>query len=178
MRIGARDVLGFAELDTVGRELSSLADACVEAALRSLEPSVPFAVIGMGRLGGAELSYASDIDVIFVYDGTTATDFDSRRTHRDPARRARSATARRRAGRSASTPACAPKASRGRWRDRSAATAAYYEQWGQTWEFQALTKARVVAGDAERRAPVPASSRSRSCTATRSPKSGAARSAA
>ena len=66
---------GSRTLDAAGRELSRLADACVEAALRSLEPTLPFAVIGLGRLGGAELSYASDIDVIFVYDGTTAADF-------------------------------------------------------------------------------------------------------
>ena len=38
---------------------------------------MPFAVIGMGRLGGAELSYASDIDVLFVYDGDSAGDFDA-----------------------------------------------------------------------------------------------------
>jgi glutamate-ammonia-ligase adenylyltransferase len=59
LRIGARDVLGMASLDAAGRELSSLADACVEAALRSLEPTLPFTVIGLGPLGGAELSYAS-----------------------------------------------------------------------------------------------------------------------
>ncbi len=38
---------------------------------------MPFAVIGMGRLGGRELSYASDIDVLFVYDGDRAVDFDA-----------------------------------------------------------------------------------------------------
>ena len=53
LRIGARDILGFADLAAVGHELSHLADATLEAALQSLEPEVPFAVIGMGRLGGA-----------------------------------------------------------------------------------------------------------------------------
>ena len=64
-----------ADLETTARELADLADACVEAALQSLEPPVPFAVIGVGRLGGGELSYASDIDVLFVYDGDGPADF-------------------------------------------------------------------------------------------------------
>ena len=83
LRIGARDLLGFADLGNVGRELSNLADASVEAALQSLEPAIPFAVIGMGRLGGQELSYASDIDVLFVYDGDGAHDVRPRRARRD-----------------------------------------------------------------------------------------------
>ena len=76
LRIGARDILGFADLAAVGQELSYLADATLEAALQSLEPEVPFAVIGMGRLGGRELSYASDIDVLFVFDGPGDAHFD------------------------------------------------------------------------------------------------------
>src|SRR5262249_61040922 len=97
LRIGARDLLGFAPVDTAGRELSHLADACVEAALRSLEPTLPFAVIGLGRLGGAELSYASDIDVIFVYDGSTASDFAV--AQRTPARLGRAGRGRPSQGR-------------------------------------------------------------------------------
>ncbi len=58
-------------------ELTALAEACLEGALACLEPPMPFAVIGMGRLGGAELSYASDIDVLFVYDGDSPGDFDA-----------------------------------------------------------------------------------------------------
>ncbi|HYX43671.1 MAG TPA: hypothetical protein VE760_01425, partial [Acidimicrobiales bacterium] len=48
------------------------AEACLGAALDSLAPPLPFAVIAMGRFGGAELSYASDLDLLFVYDGSTA----------------------------------------------------------------------------------------------------------
>ena len=64
-----RDLLSFADLATAGRELSHLAEACLEAALLALRPTVPFAVIGMGRFGGLDLSYASDLDVLFVYEG-------------------------------------------------------------------------------------------------------------
>ena len=63
-------------MEAIAEDLANLADACVEATLRDLAPSVPFAVIGVGRLGGGELSYASDIDVLFVYDGSGAADFD------------------------------------------------------------------------------------------------------
>ena len=43
---------------------------------QALEPALPFAVIALGRFGGGELSYASDLDVVFVYDGTTPADFE------------------------------------------------------------------------------------------------------
>src|SRR5262249_20110404 len=63
LRMGACALLGFAPVEMVERDLTHLAEACLEAAVASLEPPLPFAVVGMGRLGGAELSYASDIDV-------------------------------------------------------------------------------------------------------------------
>jgi len=60
-----------------GSELTALAEASVAAALETVGPRVPFAVVAMGRFGGAELSYASDLDVLFVYDGSTAADFSA-----------------------------------------------------------------------------------------------------
>ena len=42
---------------------------CLAAALAIADPAVPMAVIGMGKLGGSELNYASDVDVVFVHDG-------------------------------------------------------------------------------------------------------------
>src|SRR5262249_46684758 len=88
LRIGCRDILGHADLTVTAEELSRLADACLGAAwgwaeekLRRLYgvPVGPdgaptgLAVIGMGKLGGEELNYSSDIDLIFVYgdDGET-----------------------------------------------------------------------------------------------------------
>ena len=53
-----------------GSDLTTLAEATLEATLGTLDPQVPFAVIGMGRFGGGEMSYASDLDVLFVYEGT------------------------------------------------------------------------------------------------------------
>jgi glutamate-ammonia-ligase adenylyltransferase len=89
LRIGCRDILGDADLTVTTEELSHLADVCLAAAwewtrerLERLygEPTgaggepTGLAVIGMGKLGGLELNYSSDIDPIFVYgeDGETA----------------------------------------------------------------------------------------------------------
>jgi [glutamine synthetase] adenylyltransferase / [glutamine synthetase]-adenylyl-L-tyrosine phosphorylase len=88
LRIGCRDILGDADLTVTTEELSRLADVCLGAAWRWAEEKlrrlygVPvgpdgaptgLAVIGMGKLGGDELNYSSDIDLIFVYgdDGQT-----------------------------------------------------------------------------------------------------------
>ena len=88
LRIGCRDILGDADLTVTTEELSRLADVCLAAAWRWAQDSlearygVPvssggtptgLAVIGMGKLGGDELNYSSDIDLIFVYgeDGQT-----------------------------------------------------------------------------------------------------------
>src|SRR5437867_401374 len=89
LRIGSRDLLGDADLTVTTEELSRLADVCLEGAWRWAEErlrerfGVPrgaegaptgLAVIGMGKLGGDELNYSSDIDLVFVYgeDGETS----------------------------------------------------------------------------------------------------------
>lgn len=89
LRIGLRDILGRAQVEEHTRELADLAEAVVQAALdeswrdalaRWGEPRseagepVSFAVLGMGKLGGRELNFSSDIDLIFVYsaEGETA----------------------------------------------------------------------------------------------------------
>ncbi|HYB42672.1 MAG TPA: glutamate-ammonia-ligase adenylyltransferase, partial [Candidatus Methylomirabilis sp.] len=88
LRIGCRDILGDADLTVTTEELSHLADVCLGAAWRWAEEDLRrrwgdpvgadgqptgLAVIGMGKLGGNELNYSSDIDLIFVYgeDGAT-----------------------------------------------------------------------------------------------------------
>jgi glutamate-ammonia-ligase adenylyltransferase len=95
LRIGCRDILGDADLTVTTEELSRMADVCLGAAWRWTEerlralygaPEGPdgaptgLAVIGMGKLGGDELNYSSDIDLIFVYgeDGLTTGGSDGR----------------------------------------------------------------------------------------------------
>lgn len=88
LRIGARDLLGDADLAATTHELANLADVCLAAAgydataAGRAQYGVPrdeegqetgLAIIGMGKLGGQELNYSSDIDLMFVYgaDGET-----------------------------------------------------------------------------------------------------------
>ena len=73
MRIGLRDILGLADFENYLVELSGLADACLqyslEVALRQHRlKRPPFAIIGLGKLGGAEIDYGSDLDILFVAD--------------------------------------------------------------------------------------------------------------
>jgi len=89
LRIGARDLFGDADLAVTTQELSGLADVCLAEAWRAADGEVReaygsplgaegeetgLAVIAMGKLGGQELNYSSDIDLMFVYgqDGETA----------------------------------------------------------------------------------------------------------
>jgi [glutamine synthetase] adenylyltransferase / [glutamine synthetase]-adenylyl-L-tyrosine phosphorylase len=146
LRIAARDVVGFASIETTERELAGLADACVEAALRSIDPPLPFAVIGMGRLGGAELSYASDLDVLFVYDGEDATDFRAAEKMAEQLLSELGGITPE--GQTFRVdPNLRPEGRKGALARSLSGYQAYYERWAQTWEFQALLKARPVAGD-------------------------------
>jgi glutamate-ammonia-ligase adenylyltransferase len=148
LRIGARDVLRFAEIADVERDMSNLADATVEAALRSLEPDIPFAVIGLGRLGGCELSYASDLDLLFVYGGTSTADFS--RGERIAERLVAAIGATTTEGSAFRVDArLRPEGKQGALARSLDGYRSYYQRWGQTWEFQALTRARAVAGDTE-----------------------------
>lgn len=146
LRIATRDVVGLAPLEETAGELSALADACVEAALRALGPSVPFAVIGMGRLGGHELSYASDIDVLFVYDGDGPAAYEAaNRTATDLVREIGATTAEGQTFRIDA--ALRPEGTQGVLARSLDGYRSYYAEYGLPWEFQALLRARPVAGD-------------------------------
>ncbi len=180
LRIGSRDLLRAADLKETTRELSDLASACLEAAvafsLRSHKMTfgaplyedatgekkeAGFAVIGMGKLGGRELNFSSDIDILYIYSSD----------------RGETLGVEGRPGSAISLHAFFVKVSmlitrlisnvtdegfafrvdldlrpEGRSGDiansiRSAEV--YYESWGQPWERAALIKARPVAGSSE-----------------------------
>jgi glutamate-ammonia-ligase adenylyltransferase len=148
LRIASRDLLGFAPLEEIELELTALAEACLEGALACLEPPMPFAVIGMGRLGGAELSYASDIDVLFVYDGDSPGDFDAaERVATLLVQEIGATTAEGQTFRIDTR--LRPEGNQGPLARSLAGYASYYEHYGLTWERQALSKARFVAGSAD-----------------------------
>jgi glutamate-ammonia-ligase adenylyltransferase len=82
VRIAWRDLAGLTDIDTVLRELSLLADTCIEAACRYAHAQlskrhgapvagdgtpIPLLVLGMGKLGGGELNFSSDIDLVFLF---------------------------------------------------------------------------------------------------------------
>jgi glutamate-ammonia-ligase adenylyltransferase len=144
--VAARDVFGAADVPTVGADLAALAEACVGAALASLAPQVPFAVVALGRFAGGELSYASDLDVLFVHEGSTPADHEE-------GLRVAAGVLRFLAG---TTPAqgiydidsdLRPEGRQGALSRTIDGYAAYYDRWALTWERQAMARARPVAGD-------------------------------
>jgi len=152
LRIAARDLAGGATVEEVGRELASLAEAAVRAALASLVQQNPppegarFAVIGMGKLGGEELNYSSDIDVIFVADGEDKQTIPwATRIGEGLIQRLAAQTDEGQAFRVDTT--LRPEGKDGALVRSLAAYRAYYERWARPWEFQALLKARPVGGD-------------------------------
>jgi [glutamine synthetase] adenylyltransferase / [glutamine synthetase]-adenylyl-L-tyrosine phosphorylase len=146
LRIASRDVLGFATIEATERELAGLADACVEAALHALRPPLQFAVFGLGRFGGAELNYASDLDVVFVYDGEDAADFRAaEKVAEELLHELGGITPEGQTFRIDAD--LRPEGKKGPLARSLSGFKAYYERWAQTWEFQSLLKARHVAGD-------------------------------
>lgn len=150
MRIGLRDILGLADPEQYLTELSALADACLEYALEVITrkdrlKKPPFVIIGLGKLGGAEIDYGSDLDIIFVTDAPAKNlpklgrialevmDLLSTRTdmglvfHTDARLR--------------------PDGEKGLLVNSLAAYEEYYRERALLWEIQSLTRTRPVAGD-------------------------------
>ncbi len=124
----------------------AVAEASLEVALASVAPKVPFAVIALGRFAGGELSYASDLDVVLAYDGTTPADFEEA---------TRTAMGLRRFVDGA-TPAeriwdldldLRPEGKQGPVARSLDGYAKYFHRWALAWERQAMARARPVAGD-------------------------------
>ncbi len=143
--IAARDLLGHATTGRVGRDLATLAEATLEVALATLGPGLPFAVVAVGRFGGQELSYASDLDVVFVYDGAGTVDTEEAERLASGLRRLLDASPSRRIW-----PLDAdlrPEGRQGPLARSLVGFHTYFERWALTWERQAMTRARPVAGD-------------------------------
>ncbi|MFC7220017.1 bifunctional [glutamine synthetase] adenylyltransferase/[glutamine synthetase]-adenylyl-L-tyrosine phosphorylase, partial [Streptomyces polyrhachis] len=156
--IAARDVCGTADVVQTAAELADLATATLRAALEIAAEEQPLdaaacrlAVIGMGKCGGRELNYVSDVDVIFVAESSGDTDEGAalRAATRLAARMMRVCS--ETTGEGAIWPVDAnlrPEGRNGPLVRTLASHLAYYQRWAKTWEFQALLKARPVAGDA------------------------------
>ena len=145
--IAARDLTGLLDVADTAAELADLAAATLQAALVAAgpEPSCRLAVIGMGKCGGRELNYVSDVDVIFVAEPIGEAAETSAL-----AAATRLASAMMRICAEVAWPvdaALRPEGKNGPLVRTLASHEAYYRRWARTWEFQALLKARPVAGD-------------------------------
>ncbi|MCT7352519.1 bifunctional [glutamine synthetase] adenylyltransferase/[glutamine synthetase]-adenylyl-L-tyrosine phosphorylase [Streptomyces sp. 15-116A] len=157
LSIAARDVCGTTEVAETAAELADLATATLRAALALAEAAAPkdaavcrLAVIAMGKCGGHELNYVSDVDVVFV--GEPAEGADEGKALRAATRLASHMM--RICSESTVEGTIWPVDANLRPEGRNgplvrtlASHVAYYQRWAKTWEFQALLKARPVAGD-------------------------------
>jgi len=160
LHLAARDLTGQMAIDDVAAELADLAAAALEAALAISRSQLPagaapgrLAVIAMGKCGGRELNYASDVDVIFVAEPAGGGAGDGNGAALRTATQLAAGMIR---VCSQSTPEgilfpvdpnLRPEGRDGPLVRTLASHRAYYERWAKTWEFQALLKARPVAGD-------------------------------
>jgi glutamate-ammonia-ligase adenylyltransferase len=159
-RVASADLLGMLEVTDVCAALTSVWVAVLQAALNAVirvnlpdsgDAPAAIAVIGMGRLGGRELGYGSDADVMFVCEPAAGVE-DSRavRWSVSVAEQVRTLLG---------TPSVdpplevdanlRPEGRSGPLVRTLASYTAYYDQWAQPWEIQALLRAHAVAGDEE-----------------------------
>lgn len=167
LRIAYGDIVREQPIATVARQISFVADAAVEAALRfarrALEEKMgtpmhqgrpaKFVVLAMGKLGGLELNYSSDIDLILISEGdgkttgsrqTSNQEFFERLT-RDMVKLLTEPTELGTTYRVDLR--LRPEGSRGSAAITYERALAYYDNKGRTWERQAMIKARPIAGD-------------------------------
>jgi [glutamine synthetase] adenylyltransferase / [glutamine synthetase]-adenylyl-L-tyrosine phosphorylase len=159
-RVASADLLGMLEVTEVCQALTTVWVAVLQAALEVVvrantpddgEPPARIAVIGMGRLGGGELGYGSDADVMFVCEPNSGVD--------DSVAVRWSVTIAEQVRALLGTPSAdpplevdaglRPEGRNGPLVRTLSSYAAYYEQWAQPWEIQALLRAHRVAGDEE-----------------------------
>ncbi len=181
LRIGGRDLCGLAELEEVTAELSSLAAATLQRAfevcslqlqaeyglpLLDSEEGEPveeaeFTILGMGKFGGCEMNFSSDVDLIYFYSsdrGQTAGIADPIRGQRNRISLHQyfiklSELISKAIGQATEDGfvfrvdlRLRPEGNSGEMANSLAAGEIYYESWGQSWERSAMLKARPVAG--------------------------------
>ena len=181
LRIGMRDLSGMASLEDTMTELSSLASACLQVAYEYIlamlieqygsprytdidgqEKESQFVILGLGKLGGRELNFSSDIDLIYLYSSDKGeTSGGPARAGQSPARLSLPQFYTRLAElitRAISEPMeeglvfrvdlrLRPEGSKGNLSNSLRSAEIYYESWGRPWERAALLKARPVAGN-------------------------------
>lgn len=151
LRIGLRSLLDLASPEQTQSELSHLAEACVRYALEVVQQRhrlvhPPFSVIGLGKLGGAELTFGSDLDLMFITDDLQS---DLPQTIRLAAEFISLLSISTELGAAyAIDTRLRPDGDKGLLVNTVLAHAEYYRRRGRLWEVQALVRARWIAGDA------------------------------
>jgi glutamate-ammonia-ligase adenylyltransferase len=165
LRLAVRDAVIAAPVTEVGREMSQLAEALVRAALCAVEQSLAqrygspqppgFCVLGLGKLGGKDLNFSSDIDLVYLYRADGETEGGSGGALPNIQYFTKLSESLTQAL-SATTPdgfcfrvdlSLRPQGRGGAIALSLPAMISYYESLGRTWERAALLKARVIAGD-------------------------------
>ena len=170
LRIALRDVMGAARLSEITKELSNLADAILGTAYQRVrgefverhgEPRLEdgaicgFSIISLGKLGGEELNYSSDIDLMFVYSGNGSTDGEAQLSNKEFFKKVANEYT---ALLSAYTPEgqcyrvdlrLRPDGTGGEICLPVEGAKGYYSTRARDWEKQMLIKARVSAGEPE-----------------------------
>ena len=170
MRIGISDIGGLLEIEELTLELSKVADLAVHQALKWSKASLTkrfghprtandkpsqFAVLAMGKLGGKELSYASDLDLVFIYDGEGETDGDksidtSIFMTKLAQRLMRQLSTTHITGRLYEIDTrLRPSGSKGMLVSSLGRWIKYHSSSARIWERQSITKLRFIAGDEE-----------------------------
>ncbi|MCA9124077.1 MAG: bifunctional [glutamate--ammonia ligase]-adenylyl-L-tyrosine phosphorylase/[glutamate--ammonia-ligase] adenylyltransferase [Planctomycetaceae bacterium] len=170
LRIAYGDIIRKQRIETVTRQISFLADAICEAALqaalrrdkgkrgapkRSDGEAARFVILALGKLGGIELNYSSDIDLVMLYEGEGRTEGGQSVSNQEFFERL-VGTIRKFIGEPTDLGAAyrvdlrlRPDGSQGPVATTVDAALRYYDTKGRTWERQAFVKARAIAGDLE-----------------------------
>lgn len=179
IRIGLRDLLGKVEFQETVEDISNLADVCLQAAYEHADRELrkkygtpfyqdadenwkesEFAILGMGKLGGCELNYSSDIDLIYIYtssQGETRPASEGDTSIRSISNHEYFSKLALEISKSLNEITSEgnvfrvdlelrPEGKSGEIVNSLVSCEVYYESWGRTWERQALIKARVSAG--------------------------------
>ena len=174
LRIGARDLMPSVTMEETVRELTALAEASLDAAYRFCRAEVEkdygvlnlptsekpnrFVILGMGKLGGGELNFSSDIDVIYLYEDDEGASSGGNKGKLGP-RDFFSAIGQKIIHAMGDVTEdgfvfridlrLRPLGANGPLVQSMDSAMLYYESWGQCWERAAMIKARPVAGDLE-----------------------------
>lgn len=144
VRISLRDLLGLISLTDFFQEYADLANVVLETALSlsSKNEANDLAIVGFGKFGGAELSYSSDLDIIFISqngdyaDNQVAAEVMRIMSHKSDGSEFYKMDARLR-----------PDGDKGPLAPSIEAYKKYYKQHSATWEKQSLTRAQFICGN-------------------------------